>query len=66
LLSGTAWPAGQSRRVVFRLGRDELSYFDAARGKAIVANGRYTLSVGSSSRDLEERARFEVGRHKRW
>jgi beta-glucosidase len=58
--------AGQSRRVVFRLGRDELSYFDAARGKAIVADGRYTLSVGSSSRDLEERARFEVGRHKRW
>jgi beta-glucosidase len=57
---------GQSRRVSFRLGRDELSYFDAARGQAVVADGRYTLSVGSSSRDLEERATFEIGGHGRW
>jgi beta-glucosidase len=57
---------GQSRRVFFRLGRDELSYFDAARGRPVVADGRYTLSVGSSSRDLDERARFEIGRHKHW
>jgi beta-glucosidase len=57
---------GQSRRVFFRLGRDELSYFDEGRGKPVVADGRYTLSVGSSSRDLEERARFEIGHHKHW
>jgi beta-glucosidase len=57
---------GQSRRVVFRLGPDELSFFDEARGKPVVADGRYTLSVGSSSRDLQERATFEIGRHKRW
>ena len=56
---------GESRRVFFRLGPDELSYFDAARGRPVVADGRYTLSVGSSSRDLEERAKFEVGRHER-
>jgi beta-glucosidase len=56
----------QSRRVFFRLGRDELSYFDEGRGEPVVAGGRYTLSVGSSSRDLEERARFEIGHHKHW
>jgi hypothetical protein len=52
--------------VFFRLGRDELSYFDEGRGEPVVAGGRYTLSVGSSSRDLEERASFEIGHHKHW
>jgi hypothetical protein len=38
----------------------------AVRHRLAAAQSRYTLSVGSSSRDLEERARFEIGRHKRW
>jgi beta-glucosidase len=45
-----------SRRVVFRLEPEDLASFDEARGRFVVAHGRYTLSVGSSSRDLEERA----------
>jgi beta-glucosidase len=55
---------GRSERVTFRLGPDELSYFDAARGRMVVADGRYTLSVGSSSRDLPERESFELGRRR--
>jgi beta-glucosidase len=54
----------RSTRVSFRLGPDELSYFDAARGRMVVAGGRYTLSVGSTSRDLSERESFELGRHR--
>ena len=34
-----------------------------ARHRQVVADGRYTLSVGSSSRDLPESASFELGRH---
>ena len=51
--------------VFFQLAPADLAIFDEARGRAVVADGRYTLSVGSSSRDLEERVSFEVGRHRR-
>ena len=50
----------------FRLEPADLAFFDEARGKSVVADGRYTLSIGSSSRDLEERASFELGRHGSW
>jgi beta-glucosidase len=49
----------RSERVLFRLTPAELSYFDESRGRFVVAHGRYTLSLGNSSRDLDERAAFE-------
>jgi beta-glucosidase len=54
---------GRSAVVAFRLDRADLSYFDERGGKAAIADGRYTLSVGSSSRDLAESASFGLGGH---
>ena len=51
---------GRSRVVAFRLGRADLAYFDEQAGRSVVADGRYTLWVGSSSRDLPERASFDL------
>jgi beta-glucosidase len=44
--------AGSSAAVSFSLRRRDISYWDVAAQKWAVANGTYTLSVGSSSRDL--------------
>ena len=50
----------------FRLHRADLAYFDEGTHRQVVADGRYTLSVGSSSRDLPQSASFEPGRHGGW
>jgi beta-glucosidase len=57
---------GRSAVVEFRLGRADLAYFDERAQQQVVADGRYTLFVGSSSRDLPETASFELGRHGHW
>ena len=57
---------GQSAVVSFRLDRADLSYFDEHVHRQVVADGRYSLSVGSSSRDLPESASFELGGHDHW
>jgi beta-glucosidase len=54
---------GHSAVVSFRLDRADLAYFDEGARRQLVADGRYTLSVGSSSRDLPESASFELGGH---
>ena len=54
---------GRSALVTFRLGRADLAYFDEGAHRQVVADGRYTLAVGSSSRDLPESASFELGGH---
>ncbi len=51
---------GRSAVVAFRLDRADLTYFDEATHRQVVAGGRYTLAVGSSSRDLPESASFEL------
>jgi beta-glucosidase len=53
--------AGQSRVVVFRLGKSDLAYFDQSRNGWTVARGRYTVRVGTSSTDLDHAAQFDVG-----
>jgi beta-glucosidase len=53
---------GQSRLVVFRLTRSDLSYYNAAGGAWTVAPGRYTVLLGTSSTELDRTASFEVGR----
>jgi beta-glucosidase len=52
---------GRSTVVAFHLRPADLAYFDERAGRPVVADGRYTLFVGSSSRDLPERASFELG-----
>ena len=54
---------GRSALVTFRLERADLTYFDEGAHRQVVADGRYTLAVGSSSRDLPESASFELGGH---
>jgi beta-glucosidase len=54
---------GRSAVVSFRLDRADLTYFDEGAHRQVVAAGRYTLSVGSSSRDLPESASFQLGGH---
>ena len=54
---------GRSAVVTFHLDRADLAYFDEGAGRQVLADGRYTLSVGSSSRDLPLSASFELGRH---
>jgi beta-glucosidase len=53
---------GRSAVVRFRLDRADLAYFDEGTHRPVVADGRYTLAVGSSSRDLPLSATFELGR----
>ena len=53
---------GRSASVTFRLQPADLAVFDEAAHRSAVVPGRYTLSVGSSSRDLAQRASFDVGR----
>lgn len=57
---------GRSAVVSFRLDRADLTYFDERTHHQVVADGRYTLFVGSSSRDLPESESFDLGRHGRW
>jgi beta-glucosidase len=52
---------GQSRYVFFRLTPSDLGYYNTNQGKFTVAPGRYTLLVGTSSNELDNRASFEVG-----
>ena len=49
---------GESQTVEFKLGHDELAYFDG--GGWTVAPGRYGAYVGMSSADLAHRAGFTV------
>jgi beta-glucosidase len=53
---------GQSRFVAFRLSPSDLAYYNTGAGKFTVAPGRYTVLVGTSSTELDDRASFEVGR----
>jgi beta-glucosidase len=52
---------GQSRFVLFHLSPSDLAYYNTSEGKFTVAPGRYTLLVGTSSTELNNRASFEVG-----
>jgi beta-glucosidase len=49
----------QSRTVTFRLGAADLSVFDH---RTVVPDGRYRLAVGTSSRDFDRVATFDLGR----
>ena len=46
-------PAGQSRDVVLTLNERAFSYYDVDSASWIIEPGRYRISVGSSSRDLQ-------------
>jgi beta-glucosidase len=49
---------GSSRTVTLALDRHDLSVWSKRRNRWVVATGRYTLMVGSSSRDIRSTASF--------
>ena len=53
---------GQSRFVLFRLSSSDLAYYSSSQSRFTVARGRYTVLVGTSSAELDNRASFDVGR----
>ena len=55
----------QSRFVLFRLAPSDLGYYDAGQGRFTVAAGRYTVLLGTSSTELDQRTSFEVDRSAR-
>ncbi len=52
---------GQSRTVLFRLSPSDLAYYSSSQSRLTVAPGRYTVLVGTSSAELDNRASFDVG-----
>jgi beta-glucosidase len=51
---------GRTRRVTFRLNGRAFSYWNAARDRWQVAPGCYGISVGQSSRDIDQRGALPV------
>jgi beta-glucosidase len=51
---------GQRTDVEFQLSSTDLQYFDEGQGRLTTAPGRYTLFVGTSSRDLHDQAAFTL------
>lgn len=52
---------GESTIVRFRLATADLAYFEENLNHLVVADGRYQLFVGSSSRDLHDHVSFQLG-----
>jgi beta-glucosidase len=52
--------AGASGTATFKLRRRDMSYWDEASRKWSVANGDYTVFVGSSSRDVRLTGKITV------
>jgi len=52
---------GQSRFVLFRLTPSDFAYYNGSQGKFTVAPGRYTVLVGTSSTELDNRSSFNAG-----
>ena len=52
---------GESRQVTFRLGPDDLATWSDALGRWVVVPGRYTVMVGSSSRDIRAGGTLQIG-----
>jgi beta-glucosidase len=53
---------GQTRLVLFHLQSSDLAYYNIGQRKFTIAPGRYTVLLGTSSTDLDQRASFDVGR----
>lgn len=55
-----ALAAGETREVTMQIGRNDLSYWDTRVSRWVVEGGDYTVSVGSSSRDIRGTATVDV------
>ena len=51
---------GQSQRLVMRVGPRGLTSFDPAVHRWVAHPGRYTVSIGASSRDIRQQAHFDI------
>lgn len=56
----TSIAVGETATVTFSLRRRDVSYWDVVAQKWAIANGEYTISIGSSSRDLRSTATFTI------
>src|SRR5690606_7229972 len=55
-----ALAAGETREVTIQIGRNDLSYWGTRVSRWVVEGGDYTVSVGSSSRDIRGTATVDV------
>ncbi len=51
---------GQSQRLVMRVDSRGLTSFDPAAYRWVAHPGRYTVSIGASSRDIRQQAHFDI------
>lgn len=51
---------GESQTLSFAVTNDDLAYYDTGRAAWIAEPGSYTVAIGASSRDIRERASFEL------
>lgn len=52
--------AGQTTELVFSLRRRDISYWDVDSQNWTISDGQYTVSLGSSSRDLRSNNTFTI------
>jgi beta-glucosidase len=52
---------GEEKTVALTLAADQLAYFDVKTHAFVVEPGQFDVLVGSSSRDIRAKAKFEVG-----
>lgn len=53
---------GQTKHVTIRLSKKALSYWDTAKNRWVVPDGRYHIMIGSSSRDIRLQTDFQLQR----
>ena len=51
---------GQSQKLVLRVDPRGLTSFDSSVNQWVANPGRYTVSVGASSRDIRQQAHFDI------
>ena len=51
---------GESKELVFKIGKEAFAHYDTERKSFVTASGRYTVYIGSSSRDIRRRIDVEI------
>jgi len=52
--------AGENKTIEFELNERDFSYFDAKKDRWIAESGSFEIWIGASSRDIRQKARFEL------
>ncbi len=51
---------GESKELVFKIGKEVFAHYDTERKSFVTASGRYTVYIGSSSQDIRQRIDVEI------